>query len=65
MVGYDDMPLAESASPPLTTVRQPIARAGQLAVETLLDIIQTSPQPARHIVLPVELVIRASSGAVR
>ncbi|MYI42094.1 MAG: LacI family transcriptional regulator [Chloroflexi bacterium] len=64
VVGFDDMPLAASSSPPLTTVRQPIARAGKLAVETLLDIIQTSPQPARHIVLPVELVIRASSGAV-
>ena len=65
VVGFDDMPLAESASPPLTTVRQPIARAGQQAVETLLDIIHTTPQPARHIILPVELVIRASSGAVR
>ena len=65
VVGFDDMPLAASASPPLTTVRQPIARTGKLAVETLLDIIQTTPQPARHIVLPVELVIRASSRMVR
>ncbi len=64
VVGFDDMPLAASAEPPLTSVRQPIARTGALAVETLLDIIQTSPEPARHIVLPVELVIRASSGAV-
>ncbi len=64
VVGFDDMPLASSADPPLTTVRQPINRTGVLAVETLIDIVKTSPKPARHIVLPVELVIRASSGAV-
>ena len=64
VVGFDDMPLAASADPPLTTVRQPIYRTGTLAVETLIDIVKTSPAPARHIVLPVELVIRASSGAV-
>ena len=64
VVGFDDMPLAASADVPLTTVRQPIYRTGMLAVETLIDIVRTSPAPARHIVLPVELVIRASSGAV-
>ena len=64
VVGFDDMPLASRADPPLTTVRQPINRTGALAVETLLDIIKTAAEPARHIVLPVELVIRASSGAV-
>ena len=64
VVGFDDMPLAASADPPLTTVRQPIHRTGLIAVETLIDIVKTSPAPARHIVLPVELVIRASSGAV-
>ncbi len=64
VVGFDDMPLAASADPPLTTVRQPINRTGALAVETLIDIVKTSPEPARHLVLPVELVIRASGGAV-
>ena len=63
VVGFDDMPLAANADPPLTTVRQPINRTGMLAVETLIDIVRTTPEPARHIVLPVELVIRASSGA--
>ena len=64
VVGFDDMPLAANAEPPLTTVRQPINRTGMLAVETLIDIVRTTPAPARHIILPVELVIRASSGAV-
>ncbi len=64
VVGFDDMPMAASSDPPLTTVRQPINRTGMLAVETLIDIVRTTPEPARHIVLPVELVIRASSGVV-
>jgi len=63
VVGFDDMAIAARAEPPLTTVRQPIARTGALAVQTLLDIVKTSPLPARRMVLPVELVIRASSGA--
>lgn len=63
VVGFDDMPFAARTDPPLTTVRQPIHRSGELATETLIDLIQ-HPQPApRRIILPTELVVRASSGA--
>lgn len=62
VVGYDDLPAAAIATPPLTTVRQPIRRFGALAVETLLDIIETGPEPPRHILLPTELVIRETCG---
>lgn len=61
LVAYDDLPLAAQSVPPLTTVRQPIAQSGIVAVETLLDILQSGPEPPRRIVLPTELVIRASS----
>jgi len=64
IVSFDDLPIATKTDPPLTTVRQPIYRTGGLAVETLIDILNTSEEPARHIILPVELVIRASSGSV-
>ena len=64
VVGFDDMPDTSIFDIPLTTIRQPIFRQGVVLIETLIDIIKTSPEPARHIVLPVELVIRASSGAV-
>lgn len=64
IVGFDDLPVATMGEIELTTVRQPIYRTGVMAVETLLDILNTSMEPARHIVLPVELVIRASSGAI-
>jgi LacI family transcriptional regulator len=63
MVGFDDMPQAATADPPLTTVRQPIQRAGVLAVEMLIDILENGAEPARRIILPTELVIRESCGS--
>ncbi|MBE2198624.1 MAG: LacI family DNA-binding transcriptional regulator [Anaerolinea sp.] len=65
LVGYDDLPTAVHTTPPLTTIRQPIKRAGALAVTTLLDILQHGAEPARRIVLPTELVIRESCGDKR
>jgi LacI family transcriptional regulator len=60
VVGFDDIPNAATSQPPLTTVRQPIQRTGSLAAEMLIDmIVHPDPQP-RRIVLPTELVIRAS-----
>lgn len=64
-VGFDDLPLAPTAVPPLTTIRQPIRRMGQLAAETLLDILQNGPEPVRRIILPTQLIIRESCGASR
>lgn len=62
LAGFDDIPFAARADPPLTTVRQPIQRMGTLAAETLIDLIShPQPQP-RRIVLPTELLIRESSG---
>ena len=64
IVSHDDLPPAIQADPPLTTVRQPIAETGTLAVELLAEIIDSDgAMPARRIVLPVELVVRASCGA--
>lgn len=65
LVGFDDMPHAITATPPLTTVRQPTQRIGTLAVETLIDILENSIEPARRIIVPTELVIRASCGTGR
>jgi LacI family transcriptional regulator len=63
IVGYDDMPNSSRITPPLTTIRQPTNRMGSLAVDALIDIIQYPSPNKRHIVLPVELVIRESCGA--
>jgi LacI family transcriptional regulator len=60
LVGYDDLPLAASATPPLTSVRQPIAEMGAQAVKLLIDQIRDQG-PADSVRLPARLVIRESS----
>ena len=62
LVGFDDVPFAAGTDPALTTIRQPIQRAGSVAAETLVALIGDRELPPRRIVLPTELVIRASSG---
>lgn len=58
VVGFDDSDAARLCWPPLTTVRQPIARIAAQAV----DILATGdPQDRRTIICPVELVVRGSS----
>lgn len=63
IVGYDDLPPAQQAVPPLTTIRQPVEPLGRNAVEILLDIIEHGATPPRQIILETELVIRQSCGA--
>jgi LacI family transcriptional regulator len=63
VVGFDDMPFAARANPPLTTIRQPIQRTGQVAADTLMEMIEARTTQPRRIILPAELVIRTSCGS--
>jgi len=63
LVGFDDMPFAERAEPPLTTMRQPVQRTGVVAAETLIDLIDNPEAQPRRILMPTELIIRDSCGA--
>jgi LacI family transcriptional regulator len=63
VVGFDDLPQSIHSDPPLTTVRQPIYRLGSTTVDTLLDLIEYPDSSPRRIVLPTELVVRASCGS--
>jgi len=60
IVGFDDVPLAQRVSPPLTTVRQPIDEIGRLATATLLEVIG-GRDPGELERCPVELVVREST----
>ena len=55
VTGFDDVPDAGRAVPPLTTVRQPHTLKGSEAVRLL-----TEPESG-SLVLPTELVVRAST----
>jgi LacI family transcriptional regulator len=63
IASFDDMPFAAQTDPPLTSVRQPIQRFGEVAVQTLIDMIGHPDAEPRHIILPTELMERGSSGS--
>ncbi|HTP08994.1 MAG TPA: substrate-binding domain-containing protein, partial [Anaerolineae bacterium] len=63
VVGFDDLPQAARTEPPLTTVRQPVYRLGAMAVDSVLDLLEHHDSSPRRIVLPTELVVRASCGS--
>jgi LacI family transcriptional regulator len=63
IVGYDDTANSAFLTPPLTTVRFPKAEMGCQAADTILQLVQDGEMlPPRTVVLPVELVTRASTG---
>ncbi len=61
VVGFDDLPAARWVSPPLTTVRQPLADMGRVAAEMLGDLIAGTPLRSQRVELSTELVIRDST----
>ena len=64
VVGFDDTPGAAFSNPPLTTVRQPLVRMGQIAAQTVVDLIEGRGQFVPEIAIEPELVARQSTGPV-
>jgi DNA-binding LacI/PurR family transcriptional regulator len=66
IVGFDDIPIAEIAHPPLTTMRQPVQEMMRIAVTLLIDRLQgTYTEPSEHVTVTPELVLRASTAPPR
>jgi LacI family transcriptional regulator len=63
VVGFNDMDWSERFSPPLTTVRVPHQQLGIAAADLLLERLGDAAADVRHVVLPVELVVRGSTAA--
>ena len=61
VVGFDDLPAARWVSPPLTTVRQPLADMGRVAAEMLGSLIDGMPPRSQRVELSTQLVIRDST----
>jgi DNA-binding LacI/PurR family transcriptional regulator len=57
VIGFDDIPGAATAHPPLTTIAQPIRDKGRLAAKLIFE-----NGPPRTEVLDVKLVVRDSTG---
>ncbi|WP_410515046.1 LacI family DNA-binding transcriptional regulator [Paenibacillus sp. BR2-3] len=60
VVGYDDIDLAKYITPALTTVRQDTALLGSQAAEVLFDTINGTLNGYKALVLPTEIIVRAS-----
>ncbi len=60
IVGFDDNPIAEHARIPLTTVRQPLAEMGRVALEVLTQQIKGKRQAPVKMLLPTKLIERQS-----
>lgn len=61
VVGHDDIQFAESASVPLTTVRQPHGLMGRTAADLALhELTESERHKHRHVIFQPELVVRES-----
>jgi len=61
LVGFDDTQLARMASPPLTTVRQPLREIGAVALRTALRLAAGETIESHHVELATALVVRGST----
>jgi LacI family transcriptional regulator len=61
VTGFDDLEAAALAYPPLTTIRQDRTELGTLAAARAIELIEDPEAAPPDTILPVELVVRASS----
>lgn len=60
VVGFDNIPEAANAVPPLTTSAQPLQKMGAEAVRLLLELL-AGTATEEHLSLPTQMVVRAST----
>jgi DNA-binding LacI/PurR family transcriptional regulator len=63
VVGFDGLPLGARSNPPLTSVEQPIAEMGRIAIR--LAEQAANGGPVEHVVLQPQLLVRSSTRPVR
>ncbi|KAA2254513.1 LacI family transcriptional regulator [Solihabitans fulvus] len=61
VTGFDDLTFAALCSPALTTVAMPVAPAGRVAVDLLLDWLAADGGEAPHVTLDTQLIVRGTT----
>jgi len=61
IVGFDNIVYTKLVSPTITTIEQPIRRMGELALESLVKLLNDAPLGDFHSVLDVKLIEREST----
>jgi DNA-binding LacI/PurR family transcriptional regulator len=64
VVGYDDIPAAAYACPPLTTVKTHAFEQGKIAGEAVIALIDGKEHGRKTSIVPLEFVVRESCGAM-
>lgn len=64
ITGLNDLPFVEKLTPPLTTIRVPFTEMGAQAARDLLGWIHHARPTATQSMLPVELIVRGTTGPV-
>ena len=65
IVGFDDVEKTQIVTPALTTVRQPLAEMGRMAVSLLTRLLEDQPIEAMRVELATKLVVRESTAPPR
>jgi len=65
VVGFDDLPLAEWANPPLTTIRQPLVQMALTAARLVVRMAAGEHPTQTRLELATDLVVRASTAPAR
>lgn len=65
VVGFDDLEKAQIVTPALTTVRQPLAEMGRMAVSLLTRLLERQRVEALRVELETKLVVRDSTAPPR
>lgn len=65
VIGFDNSPSTDLMTPALTTISQPLADMGRLAVRTLMDISSGHRSTSSRIKLATSLVVRSSTAPPR
>lgn len=65
IIGYDDIPLSDLLTPPLSSVKQDRQKLGQAAIELLTQVINSEIIKPKQITIPPELILRKSTSLAR
>lgn len=65
VMGFDDIRFSQYTKPALTTVKQPVEQIGEQCILQLLALIKEETPAQQYINLPVELIVRSSTGPKR
>jgi LacI family transcriptional regulator len=62
VIGFDNLPISPFMRPSLTTINNPATQQGTIAAQMLIKLLRRQPVDIARVRVPVELVVRESSG---